>query len=65
MDTSLVYLKEQEAAAYLSIAPKTLSRWRWSGKGPKFRKFGSLVRYSRSDVEAYANSAIIEQGLAS
>lgn len=64
MSTRAIYLKEKEAAAYLGIAPATLSRWRWSKKGPVFRKFGGAVRYALPDVEAYANSAI-EQGFAS
>lgn len=60
MHTSPIYLKEQEAAVYLGIARGTLSRWRWSGKGPTYRKFGGAVRYALSDVEAYAGSAIHE-----
>ena len=60
MHTPPIYLKEQEVAAYLAIAPATLSRWRWAGKGPVFRKFSGAVRYALSDVEAYANSAIQE-----
>lgn len=54
-----LYLNETDTAAYLAVAPKTLSRWRWSGKGPVFRKFGSAVRYSVADLEAYAADAAV------
>lgn len=48
------YLKEEAAAAVLQIAPKTLSRWRWAGKGPRYYKFGGAVRYAKSDLDAFA-----------
>lgn len=52
-------LREVDAAAYLELAPKTLSRWRWAGRGPAFHKFGSAVRYSIEELDAFiANAAI-------
>ncbi len=42
-----------EAAARLKIKPATLSQWRWQGKGPRFRKIGSTVRYAVSDLDEY------------
>jgi hypothetical protein len=35
------------------IPRKTLQNWRVLGRGPRFRKFGSGVRYKIADVEAY------------
>jgi len=32
---------------------RTLSNWRWNGKGPKFHKLGRVVRYHLEDVEAF------------
>lgn len=49
------YLNEREAADYLRLSPKTLTRWRWAGRGPVFRKFGRAVRYAVVDLEAFAN----------
>jgi predicted site-specific integrase-resolvase len=46
-------LTEREAADQLRIAPKTLTRWRWAGKGPRFHKIGGAVRYSEADVLAF------------
>ena len=38
-------LKEGAAAAILNVEVTTLRRWRWAGKGPRFVKLGSAVRY--------------------
>jgi predicted DNA-binding transcriptional regulator AlpA len=51
------FLREGEAAALLGLSPKTLSRWRWAGRGPAYRKFGSSVRYAVVDLERYTSEA--------
>lgn len=48
------FLTTQQAAAYLGLARSTLVRWRWSGDGPPFRKFGRAVRYARADLDGWA-----------
>ena len=40
----------------LGLSPKTLERYRVSGEGPVFHRFGSRVRYLLADVEAWASS---------
>ena len=55
------FLTEKNAAIYLQVAPATLSRWRWAGKGPTFRKFEGAVRYALSDLEAFAAGAVVER----
>ena len=50
-------LREKEAAAYLGLAPKTLARWRWSGKGPAFHKLGAAVRYSVQELDSFISNA--------
>ena len=47
------YMSTREVAAFLGLSPRTLDRYRVSGAGPKFHKFGSRVRYLRADVEAW------------
>ena len=49
-----VYLGTREAAEFLQLSRKTLDRYRVSGEGPVFHKFGRRVRYARSDLEAWA-----------
>ncbi len=47
-------LNETEAAAILGLSVKTLRRWRWaSGKGLRFIKIGSAVRYDPADLVAF------------
>lgn len=52
-------LREIDAAAYLGLAPKTLARWRWAGKGPAFHKLGSAVRYSVEELDFYISGAAV------
>lgn len=35
------------------VSARTLQRWRFVGIGPKFLKLGRMVRYRRSDLDAY------------
>ncbi len=57
MDENLTrHLDTREAAAWLGLSPKTLERYRVSGEGPEFRRFGSRVRYLLADLEAWASA---------
>ena len=48
------YFTEHEAAELLRLSRRTLQRWRQEGLGLPFRRFGGLVRYARSDIDAWA-----------
>ena len=50
------YMSTREVATMLGLSPRTLDRYRVSGDGPQFHKFGNRVRYLRSDVEAWAST---------
>ena len=50
-------IDEHEAAERLGLSVKTLRRWRWSGRGPAFRKLGSAVRYAEEDLAAFIEGA--------
>lgn len=50
------YLGTREAAAYLGLSPRTLDRYRVTGEGPAFHKFGARILYARADLEAWAAS---------
>ncbi len=50
------YLGTREAAAWLGLSPRTLDRYRVSGDGPAFHRFGSRVRYLAADLEAWASA---------
>jgi predicted site-specific integrase-resolvase len=54
-------LNEKEVAEKYNIAPGTLRRWRWAGRGLPFKvlgrpdntKRGGVIRYSESEIEDY------------
>ncbi len=52
------YLSTREAASLLGLSPRTLERYRISGEGPRFGKFGRRVSYARTDVDGWANSRL-------
>lgn len=45
--------KPLEVADYLQVPEKTLTQWRYLGKGPKFIPVGRHVRYRWADVEKW------------
>lgn len=48
-----VLITQEAAAEKLRVRPKTLTRWRWAGKGPAYRKVGRKVFYVADDLEEY------------
>ena len=50
------FLTEREAAAYLTLSPSTLNRWRVIGGGPAFRRLGRRVAYAMADLHAFADA---------
>jgi hypothetical protein len=50
------FIREQSAAARLGLSKRTLQKYRVSGDGPAFHKFGSCVRYHVADLEKWTNS---------
>ena len=48
------YLSTRQAAEYLGLSTRTLDRYRVSGDGPVFHRFGGRVRYLRVDLDAWA-----------
>jgi len=58
--THSALLDTQAAADVLGLSPNTLSRWRWSGSGPRFVKLGRAVRYRREDLDQFIAQAARE-----
>lgn len=48
------FLTTRQAAALLSLSPRTLDRYRVADKGPPFHRFGSRIAYARADLEEWA-----------
>ena len=53
-DESVRYLDTREAAQYLGLSNRTLDRYRMTGEGPVFHKFGTRIRYAQADLEEWA-----------
>ncbi|MCR6661952.1 MAG: helix-turn-helix domain-containing protein [Luteimonas sp.] len=41
------------AAELMERSAETLRDWRGDGRGPPFRKFGGVIRYTLADIAAY------------
>ena len=52
------FLSEREAAAIVGLSHRTLTRYRATGGGPAFHKFGSKVLYARFDLEAWIEARL-------
>ena len=52
-DIHSALVNEAEAARMLGLSVKTLRRWRWAGRPPRFVKVGAAVRYDPADLEAF------------
>lgn len=50
------YLPTTDAAQYLGLSPRTLEKYRVTGGGPLFHKFGRRVLYSEEDLATWAES---------
>jgi excisionase family DNA binding protein len=56
---SEILLTVEEAAVRLKISKHTLNRWRVTGEGPPFIKYGPrLVRYVESVLDEWARNRI-------
>jgi len=51
-------LNERQTAAYLTVGERCLQSWRVRGFGPNFIKVGRLIRYRKTDIEAFLESQI-------
>ena len=50
------YVSTVDAALRLGLSPRTLDRYRATGRGPAFHRFGGRVRYSGEDLDAWIAS---------
>ncbi|MEO8592308.1 MAG: helix-turn-helix domain-containing protein [Candidatus Solibacter sp.] len=55
-------LKEHDVAGVTGLSVASVRRWRLDGKGPKYLKIGSAVRYRPEDVAAWLESRPVHAG---
>ena len=53
------FFNEKTVCAFLGISCVTTTKWRAKAKGSPFIKVGRLVRYRRSDVDAWLHAKTI------
>ncbi len=63
--TPEVWITRKELATRTKIPHNTLNQWASRGKGPRYARFGSIVRYRLADVVAWEESQIGDNGSAS
>ncbi|WP_029084331.1 AlpA family transcriptional regulator [Bradyrhizobium sp. th.b2] len=51
------YIDDRAAAKYLNVSTSTLAKWRMRKFGPRYHRFGVLVRYTLADLDAYAEQS--------
>ena len=51
--TDQCYVDTREAAERLGLSPSTLARYRTTGEGPWYYRFGGCVRYRADDLEVW------------
>lgn len=59
MDNEL--LTPVELGTMLGKSPASLSQWRYMGIGPRFIKAGRVIRYRRSDIDAWLDQQTRQQ----
>ena len=52
-------LTEREAAAYFGVSLSGLRKWRARHCGPQYARLFRLIRYRRSDLDAFVQSRIV------
>jgi excisionase family DNA binding protein len=48
-----------EASDYLGVSQATLRAWKRQGRGPTYFRAGKLLRYRRSDLEAWIRAQLV------
>jgi excisionase family DNA binding protein len=52
-------MDEREAAAYLGMSRSGLRKWRARRRGPAYARLGKIIRYRKSDLDAFVQSGLI------
>lgn len=52
----LAYLTPQQAGQHINLSPRTLEKMRSDGGGPRFKKLGKRIRYTKADLDKWAES---------
>ena len=56
MEQATMFFSTHQAAKRLGLSARTLERYRGTGEGPVFYRFGRHVRYLQADLDAWART---------
>ena len=57
MTDDLVFFTQLQVAEILKNSPKTFETWRQKGTGPKFKKAGRRILYSKNELSEFMNKS--------
>jgi len=63
MNLDDVMLNTDEAARFIGARASTMDMWRHRGRGPRYLKVGAMIKYKRSDFEAYLKLVTVEPAM--
>jgi hypothetical protein len=58
MDRPINHLNQVQLGRRWCMSHRTLERWRWEGKGPRYLKVGGRVLYRLTDIEAFERNGL-------
>ncbi|ACT58381.1 helix-turn-helix domain-containing protein [Hirschia baltica] len=53
--TSSPFFSVVQAANYLGLKRQTLDNYRWAGGGPRYRKHGGRVLYTKDELDRWSS----------
>lgn len=60
ISTAPEIMREKEAAKYLGVSANTLRQYRVQGVGPVYSKNGTVIFYTKKDLDVYLQEAKIK-----
>lgn len=60
ISTAPEIMREKEAAKYLGVSANTLRQYRVQGVGPAYSKNGTVIFYTKKDLDLYLQEAKIK-----
>jgi len=60
MDDRERLITTAEAAQRIGVTTQAMSQWRAARRGPKFVRFGKVIRYSSDEINRWISSNTVE-----
>jgi hypothetical protein len=60
IDAPTQFVADTVAGPLIGTTAATMRRWRYEGRGPRYTKVGSSVRYRIADLESFVSQRTVE-----